>query len=78
MPFRRQGGYSHWTPNQVVKNEKLPRIFYTRRSAINAVTSWCLGRLVLDYSEDGGFFRKKVPGRNREDLEIVECTLNGD
>lgn len=85
------GGWSQWTPNPpegllgLDGFDKNPRIFFSKRAAINAVSSWVLGvwqREFISYEDvDYGKVsieiipaRPPVP-RKRFDLEIVEMIL---
>lgn len=63
-----------------------PRLFMTRVGAARALSAWVKGRHVTSTGTDDDFFGNQytvrtgvqvepVPGRKREDFQIVEVTL---
>lgn len=101
MPTRmyraRQGGWSHWIPGPPPDGwggcngfDKNPRIFFTKRSAQNALTAWLQGIHRKessgggtnmfgepdDYEEDIVIDKPPIE-RKREDMEIVTLYLMG-
>lgn len=86
-------GWSYWTPGDTVEGldgfDKNPRIFFTKRSAQNALGAWLNGRWEAQTGTDGdwetGYFTvdigpapmKPPVERKREDMEIVSLTLSG-
>jgi hypothetical protein len=81
LPMRKKSrGFSYDEPT----DEKPPRLFYTKRSAQNALTAWLQGvwenHTVTSgyYGEDVDVYPepKKVEGRQREMMEIVKFQLH--
>jgi len=74
-------GASHVAPDPYAK----PRLFWTRKSAENALSAWCQG--IWKMESGGSSFdsfeppepeltTEKVEGRRREDFEIVPLNLH--
>lgn len=84
------GGWSHWDPtNGEEVHDANPRIFYTLRSAQNALTAWLMGTHIrergMHYDWEGipdGYDNHIVNApatpRHRGDMEIVNFTLKED
>lgn len=87
--FKGSRGWSYWTPADTDAYDKNPRIFFTKRSAQNALTAWMQGEweqgLVQDGDWETGYYmvdgdpepKKPKVERKREDMEIVTLTLSG-
>lgn len=43
MPQRRGAGHSYWEPTEDIGEPRNPRLFFTMRSAQNALTAWLQG-----------------------------------
>lgn len=83
------GGWSYWDPtDDAPAHDKNPRLFFTLRSAQNALTAWIMGEHRREsgttYDWEGipeGYDNHiidepKVP-RSREQMEIVRMELRG-
>jgi hypothetical protein len=94
--FRTQGsGWSYWIPGPAPEgwagcdgHDKNPRLFYSLRSAQNALTMWLQGVWKRDQGTTtdwegipDGYDDMKVNEppikRKREDMEVVELELTG-
>jgi hypothetical protein len=79
------GGWSYWEPTDPVCTNH-PRVFFSKRSAHNALTAWLMGQHRREYgttydwegTPDGYdnhlVDAPKIP-RHREDMEIVAMLL---
>lgn len=80
-------GFSYWEPTETrpgyLPYDRNPRLFYSRQSAINAITMWSMGQWENAPTACGPFDepeRELAPmqpdvDRRRDDLEIVEFHL---
>jgi hypothetical protein len=86
MPETR-GGYSYWEPILTLPKHT-PRLFRTRRAAMNAATCWSQGHwlritetesesweLPATYTVTVGANPTRVAGRDRNDLEVVAVEI---
>ena len=88
MPYRMHRsytrGWSYWGPLQPHEYDGMPRIFFTRRAAINALSMWlhgvwkndttCSGEYGEDISVETVPFAPAQP-RHRNEMEIVVMEL---
>lgn len=89
MPQLPRGGYSGWTPDVQSLDSYYsrfhPRIFWTYRSAFNAVSAWARGPIEIQHESFGLKSMDKdlklvvnlKVKRTRNQLEIVELLLLG-
>ncbi len=80
-----RGGYSHWNPDNPNMPKEIfkgvPRLFDTRRRAKKCIVEWfnCQnGRrhfFTSSFGEQDEDVTYKPDGRTKEDLEVVEITL---
>jgi hypothetical protein len=80
------GGYSLWDPSYL-NTAYPPRLFITQRAAKNSLTCWLQGRwsIVTDIESEGweypsytvviGVQPTRVPGRHRDDVEVIPVHL---
>lgn len=87
---RTAGGWSYWDPFAVVPNYSpacsAPRLFFTKRSAQNALTAWLQGEWQREVRHASSMFeddswdelvpQAPIHSRYRVDMEIVEGDLS--
>lgn len=87
--FRTRGsGWSHWEPTETrpgyLPHDQNPRIFFSWKSASNALTMWLAGRWKTGHTSGSYFEPPESTGpepyapdqpRQRDDMEIVEVEL---
>ena len=75
-------GYTHWYPiwNGPNRSAETPRLFSTKKQALNVLRSYCLGE--CKRSEKLACVAYEIPGiirvnpRNIEDFSIIKIHLN--
>lgn len=90
MPqLKKDKGYSHWNPSHpehevIAKTLGFPRILQSRRQAIKCIIQWAANpNAEMGYRSESAYgfisddqeLKSKFDGRKKEDLEVVEFTL---
>ncbi len=76
--YPESGGRKQMSQIDSFKPGRLPRLFTRKQHALSTLNTWTAGKLISGYTEEGVFSHQKlvrVPGRKKEDWEIVEVAI---